>query len=193
MLARMAIEAGAYEWAAAYLEEVGPLTYNQAEREAFARAYLGAVGEIQGQLAAIAANSEFDALDNNRLRIQLRADVQTVILNGFLRAEIQLLERDPNDDAKVFFYTLRGRFFKIEYDLWREEGALTAAKEEFEKAWPLAKTLSPVNPAVWDLAVVNAEVLRLANAPGEAAALLDATIDAAFDSEEDFDERVPEF
>ena len=88
---------------------------------------------------------------------------------------------------------MKARFHKIKFGLSRNELALIAALEECDKAWLLAETLSPVSPVVWNLAVINAQVLILTNASGEARNLLNKTIGAANESPENFDRGVPEF
>ena len=86
---------------------------------------------------------------------------------------------------------LKGHLFKVRYDCLGNEGDLIYATTEFESAWTYASKLSPVNPVVWKLAVVHAQVLKI-TAVEEAIELLKTTINAARGSE-GLDENDPDF
>ena len=93
-LAHVANDAGAYEWAAVYLRELRGKTYNQDEREEFARAYLGAASEIKGKLAVLDANSGsaeaqalIEGMGYNLFRIMLERDFERAITSGLYYAD----------------------------------------------------------------------------------------------------------
>lgn len=202
--AHLANEVGEYEWAAAYLQElvIDLYTFNEEEREAFETAYLGAAKDIHGKLAAIDRYREreegyqiFNIIGDNLLSPSLTRDVNDLFTNGHKVIDLHHLgDAQYDQEDEVFYSTLKGRLYKIEYDCFGDQVALTYAEEQFERAWSASTLLSPSNPIVWKLAMANAFVLKI-TAFDDAVDLLKTTISEARKSESEpkFDESDPEF